>query len=127
MTRSSASNLTPAGGAAGEPGKRRSACQAGPAGVEDQAAAWKRTRAWAARPTTRSGPSTAGNSPGIFGRRRAATTGTPSVTTLPERIGAPCTAERECRCWAIMSAAKLEPSVEVIHPLQVMLLTVDLA
>jgi hypothetical protein len=62
-----------------------------------------------------------------FGRRRAATTGTPSVTTVPERIGAPCTAERECRCWAIMSAAELEPSVEVIHPLQVMLLTVDLA
>jgi hypothetical protein len=45
-----------------------------------------------------------------FGRRRAATTGTPSVTTVPERIGAPWTAERERRCWAIMSAAELSPA-----------------
>ena len=47
---------------------------------QDQAAAWKRTRAWWAKPATRSGPSTAGSSR-MHSSRRAATTGTPSVTT----------------------------------------------
>ena len=45
-------------------------------GVAGQAAAWKRTRAWAARASTRSGPSTAGRARSILGSCRAATTGT---------------------------------------------------
>jgi hypothetical protein len=49
-----------------------------------QAAAWKRTRAWSARTATRSGPSTAGSWRSMLGSRRAATTGTPWVTTLPQ-------------------------------------------
>jgi hypothetical protein len=48
------------------------------------AAAWKRTRAWLARSATRSGPSTAGSWRSMLGRRLAGTTGTPSMTTLPQ-------------------------------------------
>ena len=57
-----------------------------------QAAGWKRTRAWSARAATRSGPSTAGSWRSMPGRRRADTTGTPSMRTLPQGTWAPWTA-----------------------------------
>jgi hypothetical protein len=41
-------------------------------------------RAWSAKPATRSGPSTAGSSRSMHGSRRAATTGTPTMATLPK-------------------------------------------
>jgi hypothetical protein len=53
---------------------------------QGQAAAWKRTRARSATAATRSGPSTAGSWRSMLGRRRAATTGTPFTTTLPQGI-----------------------------------------
>jgi hypothetical protein len=64
-----------------------------------QAAAWKRIRAWSASQATRSGPSTAGSWRSMLGRRRAARTGTPSLTTLPLgtwRRGRPRSAPRPC-------------------------------
>ena len=57
--------------------------------VAAQTAGWKRTRAWSASQATRSGPSTGGRAQSMLGRRRAATTGTPSVTTLPQGTWAP--------------------------------------
>jgi hypothetical protein len=57
-----------------------------------QAAAWKRNRAWSASQATRSGPSTGGRARSMLGRRLAATTGTPSTTTLPQGTWAPWTA-----------------------------------
>ena len=58
-------------------------------GVAGQAAAWKRTRAWLARLATRSGPNTAGSWRSMLGSRRAATTGTPFMITLPQGTWAP--------------------------------------
>jgi hypothetical protein len=52
-----------------------------------QAAARKRIRAWSARAATRSGPSTAGRVRSMLGSRRAGTTGTRSMTTLPQGLG----------------------------------------
>ena len=60
-----------------------------PAGIAGQAAGWKRIRAWSASSATLSGPSTAGRARSMLGRRRAATTGTPCVTTLPQGTWAP--------------------------------------
>jgi len=59
---------------------------------QGQAAAWKRTRAWSARAATRSGPSTAGRARSRLGRRVAARTGTPSLTTFHQGTWEPWTA-----------------------------------
>jgi hypothetical protein len=61
----------------------------GPPRCRCQAAAWKRTRAWLASSATRWGPSTAGSSRSMLGRRFAGTTGTPSTSTLPQGTWAP--------------------------------------
>jgi hypothetical protein len=67
-----------------------------------QAAARKWVRAWSATAVTCSGPSTAGSWRSILGRRRAVTTGTPSMTTLPQGTWAP---------WMAMTGTTTTPGV----------------
>jgi hypothetical protein len=63
-----------------------------PPALWGHSAGWKRMRAWSARTATRSGPSTAGRARSMLGSRWADTTGTPSVTILPQGTWAPWTA-----------------------------------
>jgi hypothetical protein len=76
------------------------------------AVGWNRRRAWSASQATRSGSSTTGSWRSMLGRRPADTTGTPSVTTLPQGIWARWTATigttatpGSGRTWAAWSAS----------------------
>ena len=84
---------------------------------------------WAARFATCSGPSTAGSWRSILGRRLAATTGTPRVTTLPQGTWAPWTAPTPATLneRGFRSVALPVPKGQLRNGVQNILLSADIA